>query len=455
VQVLHSSPKDAVRLIDAGPDYVFFTGNSENGQLVARRAARNIIPTVLELGGNDAAIVFADCHLQRAVEGIVYGAFSNTGRVCVAVKRAYAEASIYEEFLAALKKRVAKLRVGAKPEADLYPLPQEALVRFHAQMERAVLRGARILWPPASPTAIGQPVVLSDIAVDSRVFDEEYFGPVLFVAKFANEDEAISLANSSYFALSSSVRTGDHSRARRVAARLSAGSCASNDVVRVIANPHAPFGGNRFSGYGRYHGPEGLRSFSRVKTIMWASDRRKREGNWFPLSKRTEQQLTKLIGFRHDSGLLAKLGRLFLPLLSLAIGPLAITQKMPRAVGLSVDVLLPNNARGRLGYLIFDSQSGFPDKRDKAVRAGFLAISPNARVVRINAGLPPGNYAVSVYDDLNNNGKLDRNVLGIPREPVGASNNPLPRFGPPRFRDCTFQIGLVHKVITIALVNPS
>src|SRR6185437_14342662 len=124
VQVLHDGPEQSAALIDARPDFVFFTGSSRNGQQVAQRAAKHLIPAVLELGGKDAVLVFADCHLERAVEGITYGAFSNAGRVCVSVKRVYVEASIHDEFLARLKHRISTLRVNTDLDADLCPLPE-------------------------------------------------------------------------------------------------------------------------------------------------------------------------------------------------------------------------------------------------------------------------------------------------------------------------------------------
>lgn len=89
VQVLHDGPEQSAALIDARPDFIFFTGSSQHGQQVAQLAATHLIPVVLELGGKDASLVFADCHLDRAVEGITYGAFSNAGRMCVSLKRAY------------------------------------------------------------------------------------------------------------------------------------------------------------------------------------------------------------------------------------------------------------------------------------------------------------------------------------------------------------------------------
>jgi acyl-CoA reductase-like NAD-dependent aldehyde dehydrogenase len=318
VQVLYDSPEKSAALIDARPDFIFFTGSSCHGQQVAERAAKHLVPTILELGGKDASLVFADCHLDRAVEGITYGAFSNAGRVCVAVKRAYVEASIHDEFLARLKHRISKLRVDTDPDADFYPLIEGAKSDLRAQVEDALSRGATLHWPQDRSAVAHEPTLLTGVPAEARILTEESFGPALCVASFRDESEAIALANSSAFALSSSIWTHNQARARRVAAQLSAGSCNINDVIRAIANPHAAFGGNGLSGYGRYHGPEGLRAFSRVKTIMLAGDRRTREINWFPFKSRTRHQLAGLIRFRDGAtGLLGRLSRLLLTLLTL------------------------------------------------------------------------------------------------------------------------------------------
>lgn len=456
VQVLHDGPEQSATLIDARPDFIFFTGSSRHGQQVAERSAKHLIPTVLELGGKDASLVFADCHLDRTVEGITYGAFSNAGRVCVAVKRVYVEASIYDEFLARLKHRIAMLRVNTDPDADFLPLTEDAQSDVRAQVEDALSCGATLHWPQDRATVAYEPTLLTDVPIEARILTEESFGPVLCVASFRNEAEAIALANASPFALSSSIWTHNQERARRVAAQLSTGSCSINDVIRNIANPHAAFGGNRLSGYGRYHGPEGLRSFSRMKTIMSASDRPTCEINWFPLNSRTRHQLASLIRFRHRApGLLGRLGRLLLPLLVSAVLPLTLAAQSKTETHLTIDVHLTQQAHGELAYLVFASSSGFPGDRDKSLRHGFLPIPSNAQHIRIDTDLSPGIYAVTVYEDINSNHKLDHNFIGIPREPVGVSNNPPARFGPPRFDECSFHLGDTPQTITITLVHAS
>jgi 4,4'-diapolycopenoate synthase len=453
VQVMHGGPDEAEALLDARPDFVFFTGSSHHGQLVAQRAARHLIPAVLELGGKDASLVFEDCHLDRAVEGMAYGAFSNAGRVCVAVKRAYVHEPIFGIFVEKLKARIATIRVANEPDADLRPLSSVALSMHLEQVSDALSRGATQCFPVGDATG-GGPVLLTDVPAEARILTEESFGPALIVQPFRDEAEAIALANSSPFALSSSVWTRDGARARRVAARMSAGSCAVNDVIRVIANPYASFGGNGKSGYGRYHGPEGLRSFSRIKTVMHTRDRSASQINWFPFSGRTSKQLIQLIRLRHGAGdVVARMSRVLLLAALAALLCVQSAAQAPHTTRLSVDVQLTGDAHGELAYLVFASASGFPGERDKALLHGFLPIQPHTERIKFDVDVPPGTYAVTVYEDLNGNHKLDHNSIGIPSEPVGASNNPKGRFGPPRFSECAFSLGNSPQTIAINIVK--
>jgi uncharacterized protein (DUF2141 family) len=454
--VLHNDPAQSEALIEGRPDFIFFTGSSRHGQRIAERAAKHLIPTILELGGKDASLVFADCHVERAIEGITYGAFSNAGRVCVAVKRLYVEASIYEEFLARLMQRIVKVRVSHGLDADFCPLPEDAQANFRTQVEDALTRGATLISPQDGAAIAHAPVLLTDVPVEARILTEESFGPALCVARFDDETEAIALANASSFALSSSVWTGNRARGHRIAARLSAGSCAVNDVIRTIANPYAAFGGNRLSGYGRYHGPDGLRAFSRVKTIMHASDRSTREINWFPFDSRTKRHLAALLKFRHaGKGVAARLRRMLLPVLACTALSVALAASPPAETYLAIDVHLTSDAHGELAYLIFASHYGFPGDCAKAIRHGFLPIPNRAQQLRIETNLPPGTYAVSVYDDLNGNRKLDHNLIGMPNEPVGVSGNPIGRFGPPRFEESSFRLSGAPQTIKITLVHRS
>ncbi len=455
VQVACEPPEISAGYLDAGPDMVFFTGSSEHGRKVGRRAAELMIPAVLELGGKDAALVFADCRIERTLEGVAYGAFSNAGQVCVGIKRLYLEQFIYKSFLDKFIERARKLRVGSSADSDFGPLPDgPGLDLLRSQVEDAVHRGATLHLPENGVIDGGSPIILSEVTADARLMVEETFGPVVCVLPFKNEDEAVALANSSVFALSASVWTGNRERGRRVARRLNAGTCAVNDVIRNIANPYASFGGNQQSGHGRYHGPQGLYAFSRIKSLMIASDRIKREVNWFPFTRKTFEVLRKLLVFRHGmKGVIGWLGRiLFIVLLCTQITNAAVPQAAHMA-HLKILVTPPANTLGEIAYLVFSMPDGFPNNKSLAYRGGFVPALQPGNVVPIDAGeLPPGQYAVSVYQDLNGNHKLDMGLMGIPKEPLGASNNPKPHFGPPIFKECAFNVGETDTTISIRLV---
>ena len=453
VQVVSSAPESAGSLIDAGPDLVFFTGSSENGRKVAMRAAEHLIPTVLELGGKDPCLVFGDCNFERAVEGVAFGAFANAGQVCVGIKLLYVEESIFPSFVDALSGRAEKLRVGSAKDSDLGVLPPGAgRERFVAQVEEAIRRGAHLHLPRNGALRGEEPVILSEVPAGARLITEEVFGPVVCAAPFRDEAEAVALGNASPFALSSSVWTGDAARGRRIAAQMTAGSCAVNDVVRNIANPHGSFGGNRRSGYGRYHGPEGLMAFSRTKSVMTLHDRRKHELHWFPATSRTFRLLEKVVAFRHGRGsLLGRIRRLWPVLLIFLLGGVGAAAQ--GGAQLHIVVMLAPGSHGEVAYLVFNSKNGFPNTKSKALRGGFVQVpDAQAHEVKIDAGtLPPGRYAVTVYQDLNGNKKLDKNLMGIPQEPAGASNNPRTRMGPPSFEECAFQFGTTDQTISIVL----
>jgi len=261
-----------------------------------------MIPSVMELGGKDAALVFDSCDLERTANGLVFGSFSNAGQVCVGTKRIYVQQGIYEDFLRLFLEGVKRLRVGTAIESDLGRIAFETVgLRLDEQIADALARGARLhsVWPSgAGQIALA---VLTEVPEDARLMLEESFGPAVCIAPFQSEADAIRMANTSEFALSASVWTGDRAQGERVALRLQCGSCAVNDVIRNIANPEAAFGGNRSSGYGRYHGAEGLRTFSRVKTVMTASRLHRNEIHWFPFQSRTFAQVRALLRVRHRS----------------------------------------------------------------------------------------------------------------------------------------------------------
>jgi len=309
-QVVEGGPEAATELVEAGPDLVCFTGGVRGGKAVYRLCAERMIPAITELGGKDAMIVFADADLDRAARGAVYGAFAHDGQHCISVERLYVEKSIYEDFVAQVVKGASQLRrAGGKiGDADLSARPDPAgEKRVREQIEEALGHGARLLTSRAgeSPTL---PAVLADVPQDSALMREETFGPVLASAPFADEDEAVRLANGCDFGLNASVWTADDARAARVTARMQSGCVCVNNVLVNAGHPALPFGGVGKSGFGRYHGPEGLLAFTRSKAVVDQRKAGSSELHWFPYDRELEDITEELIRLRYGSegGLLDK-----------------------------------------------------------------------------------------------------------------------------------------------------
>jgi acyl-CoA reductase-like NAD-dependent aldehyde dehydrogenase len=303
VQVVQGSREVGQALIAARPDKLFFTGSAATGRAVLAAAAAGLIPVDLELGGKDPMIVFADAHLERAVGGALYGACANSGQLCVSVERLVVERRVHDRFVADLTVAAARLRVGQGRDADLGAIispAQRAVVE--AQLDEALRAGAKPTAPVRWDGPFLRPVVLTDVTPAMRLWREETFGPLLAVVPFDDEDEAVALANDSDYGLNASVWTSDLERGARVARRLVTGSCAINDVVKNIGNPHTPFGGTKASGFGRTHGPEGLRAFARPLALMTNDGRSRRERNWFPYGPEVYESVRALLHTVYGDG---------------------------------------------------------------------------------------------------------------------------------------------------------
>src|SRR5882672_362279 len=237
-------------LIDARPDKVLFTGSVATGRRVAEACAKQLIPSVLELGGKDAMLVLADANLEIASSAALWGSFTNCGQVCLSVERLFVEKAVSEKFLAlcAVKTKTLRLGNGAQPDTDVGPLirPQH-VQRMKELIDDAVAKGARVLCGANARPDLGpcffEPTVVADVNSSMRLFQEETFGPILAVQTVQDSTEAIRLANDSSFALAASVWTSDRERGRQIASRLRAGAVMVNDAISYFAIAEAPHGG--------------------------------------------------------------------------------------------------------------------------------------------------------------------------------------------------------------------
>ena len=296
LQVMCGGGDAAEALIAAGPDMVFFTGGTRNGRAVLSAAAERLIPVVLELGGKDPMIVFADADLDRAVRAALYGAFAHAGQHCVSVKRLYIEAPVYDVFLDRL---VAATRRLAETEEWGRATDHRAVADARRQVRAALNDGAKLLVPDAEDRAAETPTLVADAGRTTRLMQEETFAPVLAARPFRDQDEAVELANDSPFGLNASVWSGDLGRAERVAARLDTGNVYVNGVLINIGNPYLPFGGVKQSGLGAYHGPEGLRVFCRQTSVMTSRGAQRTEPGWFPHGQEKADAIDELIDLRY------------------------------------------------------------------------------------------------------------------------------------------------------------
>lgn len=293
LQVAHGDGTIGAALVEGNPDFIFFTGSGRTGKLIQAAAAKQLIPTILELGGKDPMIVFSDANLERAVQGALWGAFTNSGQVCMSVERLYVERPIYDKFVQRLTEETRRLRQGTGPDADIGSMTARMQVEIvREQVHDALDKGAKLLTgrPPEEwQTDQGlfiPPMVMTDLKPDMQIMQDETFGPVLPVIPFDDEDEAVRMANDSPYGLNASVWSSDLQRARSIASRLVSGNVVINDVIITVVNHHLPFGGAKQSGLGKYHGEAGLRSFCLETSVMEDRGRQTREVAWYPYAGR-------------------------------------------------------------------------------------------------------------------------------------------------------------------------
>ncbi len=252
---------------------VAVTGSTQTGKQVIKDGADTLKHVTVELGGKSPHIIFADAHLDKAIESAYFALFWNKGEVCVAGSRLLVEETIYEEFVNKFSERLKKVKVGDPfdPASDYGPMSGKgAYDKVKSYIEIGKSEGAELIGrePAAARSGKGfyiDPVAFSNATNKMRISREEIFGPVLPIIKFKDFDDAIRIANDTEYGLASGVQTTDLRKAMKAAEQIKAGMVWLNTWHHY--SPAAPFGGYKQSGYGRENGQEALEYYTQTKTV--------------------------------------------------------------------------------------------------------------------------------------------------------------------------------------------
>jgi acyl-CoA reductase-like NAD-dependent aldehyde dehydrogenase len=275
VNLVSHSAADAADVVGALIDHkevrrINFTGSTHVGRIIAERAAKNLKPVLLELGGKAPLLVLEDADLDEAVKAAAFGAFFNQGQICMSTERIIVVDAVAEEFVAKMRDKAATL-VAGDPREGKTPLgavvDRKAVDWVGSLIEDALAKGAAKLTGETPAQGVLMPAVLVDhVTAEMKLYGHESFGPVTAIIRARDEAHAIELANDSDYGLSAAVFTRDTARGLRVARQIKSGICHINGPT-VHDEAQMPFGGVKSSGYGRFGGKAGIDAFTELRWI--------------------------------------------------------------------------------------------------------------------------------------------------------------------------------------------
>ncbi|WP_169312646.1 aldehyde dehydrogenase family protein [Leadbettera azotonutricia] len=298
--------------ISGGVDKLFFTGSTAVGRELMALAAPRLLPLVLELGGADAAIVCADADLDRTASGIIWAAFSNTGQSCGGIQRILVHRDIYTAFMEKFCGKVKALRPGDNFDCDLGPMVSlKQKVAVKKSVDTCLDKGAQIAaQSPGSfddESLYAPAMVLINVNSEMPILAGEVFGPVAAVVPFTDDEEAVRIANASSYSLTSSVWSRNHSKAKKLAARINAGAVMINDHLMSHGLSETPWGGFGDSGLGKTHGENGFKEM--LKTQVIVDDilpGAKRDIWWQPYSEKVYKGIGAIADFLAGPGFVTR-----------------------------------------------------------------------------------------------------------------------------------------------------
>ncbi len=280
VNVVTNAPEDAAEVVGALIDApqvkrINFTGSTQVGKIIAKRAAEHLKPVLLELGGKAPMVVLEDADLDEAVKAAGFGAYMNQGQICMSTERIIVVDAVADEFARKFAEKVKSMPVGDPTEGKT-PLgavvDKKTVDHCYSLIEDAKSKGAELLVGGETTKNVLMPAHLVDkVTPDMKLFRDESFGPVVGIARARDEAHAIELANDTQYGLSSAVFTKDTARGLKVARQIEAGICHVN-ASTVSDEPQMPFGGMKASGYGRFGGKAGIDAFTELRWITFETE---------------------------------------------------------------------------------------------------------------------------------------------------------------------------------------
>ena len=274
VNVLTNAPTDAPAIVEALIGHsavrrVNFTGSTRAGRIVAEMAARQLKPAVFELGGKAALVILKDADLDQAVNAAAFGAFANSGQICMSTDRIIVDKAIADEFVAKFVAKVKGLPCGDPAQGEVVlasVISQQAADHVCRLIEAAVAKGAKLVLDGTTRGTILPAAIVDHVTPDMEMFREESFGPSVSITRVDGVEEAIRVANDTEYGLSAAVHSRDIAQAIEVARRIQSGICHLNGPA-VHDEAQMPFGGVKASGYGRFGGQAAIREFTDLRWI--------------------------------------------------------------------------------------------------------------------------------------------------------------------------------------------
>jgi acyl-CoA reductase-like NAD-dependent aldehyde dehydrogenase len=297
-------------LVAAEVDLVVFTGSVATGKSIAVACAERLIPTSLELGGKDAAIVLKDCNVERTARGLVWGAFTNAGQNCASIERVYIERGIEDAIIQRVVALTKELRAGVDTGV-ITTSRQCDLVRSH--LADAIAAGAEVLagGAPEEGSLAFPPTVVKITSEDTPLMKDETFGPILPIVVVDSEEDAVRRANASRYGLTTSIWTKRINHAHDLARRLKSGVVTINNHGFTAALPAAPWTGTGDSGTGITNSPHALAELTRHRFILEDRSSSKRELWWYPYTPVLREIVFAMAKARGGGGIVDRITAFF------------------------------------------------------------------------------------------------------------------------------------------------